>query len=81
MLYALNQAHASKDIISLVYCSMLRSVASYGYPAWCNISKNRFNQLVILEKRLTKLFRFTVPISIQDFCISTCSRLAAKAMF
>ena len=55
MLHAIKQANPSRSLLWLIYCTMLRSIASYAYPAWCNISKSRFSQLVTFERRLCRI--------------------------
>ena len=82
MLYALRQAKAPKFVIWDVYCAMLRSIASYAYPAWCNISKGRLQKITKFEDRLCKIFdlhderKSTFPV----FCETLAQRLAKKAL-
>jgi hypothetical protein len=79
MLYSLKRIKAPPHICWNVYCALLRSIASYGYPAWCNISKSRFQQLTRFEERICKLFGLPAKISFSDFCFRLAQRLALKA--
>ena len=56
MLHALKQVHAPPAILWNVYCSLIRSVSTYGFPAWCNINQSKFKQLMQFERRLCKMF-------------------------
>ena len=55
MLYSLRQVKAPKKVMCNVYCTLIRSVASYAYPAWCNIKKCRFIQLAKFKERLCQM--------------------------
>ena len=79
MLYALKAAGAPKVIIWQVYCTMIRAIATYAFPAWCNIPKTRFGHFEVFERRICKLFNLTPKISFTNFCDSLATRLAAKA--
>ena len=78
-LHALRQANASTTILSRVYEALVRSVMTYAFPAWCNVSATRFRSLLQFEKRLKKVFRFHTDTTLEECCKTMCSRLAIKA--
>ena len=80
VLHALRQTHAPPDILWKVYCALIRSVASYGFPAWCNIAKSKFQRLMQFEKRLCKIFKMQSMNNLSIFCSSISRRLANKAL-
>jgi hypothetical protein len=78
LLYALRQARASRDTLSTVYCSLIRSVITYAFPSWCNVASTRFTQLQKFENRLSRLFGLNLKCNLADFCNDIGSRLAIK---
>ena len=78
-LHALKQAKAHSSILSHVYCAIIRSVMTYSFPAWCNISITRFKTLIQFEKRLKRMFSFNTKKVIEDYSNTICSTLAKKA--
>lgn len=83
MLYCLRQAGASTETLWMIYCSMIRSICSYSYPAWCNVSNSRFEQFVKFERRICRLFDLnphTASPTIQTHCESLAHKLAVKAL-
>ena len=79
MLHSLKQARPPQKLLWLVYCTMIRSVLTYAYPAWCGMVNTRFRSFVKLEKRLSNLFDFTCRDDLANFCYKTASKLAEKA--
>ena len=79
LLYALRQAHASKQTISTVYCSLIRSVITYAFPSWCNVSSSRFIQLQKFENRISRIFGLLLKCNLADCCENIGSRLANKS--
>ena len=79
-LHALRRAKAPNSVLSTVYCQMLRSVSSYAFPAWCNITSGRFNSIAKFEKRVFKLFNFSCKNSFNNFCNISAQRLALRAL-
>jgi hypothetical protein len=79
MLYSLKSAAAPNETIWQVYCALLRSIASYAFPAWCNIPKHRFSKFETFERRICKLFDLTPTTPFANFCDTLASRLALKA--
>ena len=57
MLYSLKAADAPKEVIWLVYCAMIRAIASYAFPAWSSIPKSHFAHFVSFERQICKLFK------------------------
>ena len=51
LLRTLKHICAPQDVRWTVYCLMIRSIASYSFPVWCNITKSRFQQLTLFENR------------------------------
>jgi hypothetical protein len=80
MLYALKEAGATPAILWHVYCAMIRSIASYAFPAWCNISASRFRHFREFERRICKTFNLSPNIAFTEFCNSIAQRLATKSV-
>jgi len=80
MLHALKQVHAPPAILWNVYCSLIRSVSTYAFPAWCNINQSKFKQLMQFERRLCKMFSMPCKRDLSDFCCSMARRLAHSAL-
>lgn len=79
LLHTLRQINAPPHISWTVYCTLIRSVASYSFPAWCNIASGRFQQLIRFEERICKVFGLSRKICFSDFCHQLAQRLAVKA--
>lgn len=79
VLHALRQANASDALLWSVYCQLMRSVASYAYPAWCNVTKGRLLSIVSFENKMSRFFKFSCKTSFSDFCDLMAGRLARKA--
>ena len=80
MLYSLKRIRAPKSIMWTVYCSMIRSVITYAYPAWCNITKSQCQLLSKFEERICKIFDLPRTKELGVFCDSLGKRLALKAL-
>ena len=78
-LHALRQSKAPISIMSHVYCALVRSVMSYSFPAWCNVSATRFKNITQFEKRLKRMFNLRIVTDVEDHCNTMCKRLANKA--
>ena len=79
-LYSLKPAHPSPEVLWKVYCSLIRSVAVYAYPAWCNVSLSRLNKLFSFERRLCKIFNFPIRDPLDVFLARSGSSLAKAAL-
>lgn len=79
-LHTLKQIKAPEHIFRSVYTSLIRSVSSYAYPAWCNIGYCAMKKLVSLERRVGKMFNFAPTVAFDSFCEQNASRLAEKAL-
>ena len=80
ILHTLKQVNAPDCVLWMVYCAIFRSVMSYSYPAWCNISESRYQPLLSFERRVCRMFGITCKINFSNFCLSLCQRLAKKLM-
>ena len=80
LLYSLRQAKASQSIISTVYSSLIRSLMTYSFPAWCNIASSRFSLLERFEKRICRLFCFELETSLIDNANKYAIGLANKCL-
>jgi hypothetical protein len=63
-----------------VYNALMRSLLSYGVPAWCNVSKHLFKQLERVEHRVEKIIGTTARCSLASHCDKICKRLARKVI-
>ena len=79
ILYVLREANAPPEVLWNVYCAMIRSLACYAYPAWCNMSSSRFQKLITFEKRVCRIFGLTPKVTFSTFCANLAKRLVSKA--
>jgi hypothetical protein len=71
----LRRSGCSSDWCWKFYTAMIRSIALYAFPAWCNTPNNLLTQLWKIEKRLIKVIGSTPKIKIEDAAIALCSSL------
>lgn len=75
MLHSLSQANAPKSILWMAYCSLVRSILCYAFPAWCNIGKCNMRSLIQLENRICRRFQIECEIGFDTFCQSIAQKL------
>ena len=78
ILYALKQSNAHSKILTLAYESMIRSITTYAFPAWCNVADSRFDRLLKMEKRLCRIFNLKPKINLKQMCDKMCYELVEK---
>jgi len=76
--YRLKQMSLPARVLWNVYYSLVRSVITFAFPAFCNLSQYLFNRLLRLEGRVARIIGSKPPTSIETFCNSLCSKLACK---
>lgn len=79
LLHSLRHARPGYKVLRTVYTALFRSVSSYAFPAWCNVTATRFHKLVKFEKRMCKMFNFNCSQDLPSFCNSMAFKLAEKA--
>lgn len=79
-LHRLRQARAPQCVLGSTYCSMIRSILSYAFPAWCNVGKTLIKDLIRFERRICKRFNIECEVDFLTFCETMARRLSEKSL-
>ena len=74
----LTRTGCSPDWCWTVYNSLIRSLLTLGFAAWCNLPKTLFSKMCRIEKRVETIIGFPPRSSLPMFLDSLCTRLARK---
>ena len=58
-----------------IYYAFIRSIISYCYPSFCNLSQHLFNKLQKIENRAARIIGMKPNIKLNNYCKSICVKL------
>ena len=74
----LRKLNCRADLLWKIYNSLCRSILSYAYPAWCNVTNSQAARLLQVESRAGKIIGTKPALKLNSFCEGLCFNLAAK---
>ena len=80
MLIRVKEFNNSKSLLCTLYYSFIRSLLTYSFPAFCNLSNTLMNKLLKVEKRASIIIGKVPDTQLNEFCNRLCSNLFKKTL-
>ena len=81
LIIQLRRSGLSKNLLWKVYNSVIRSVLTFAFPCYCNLTAAQFKLMENLERRISKIIGSSPSITLKEFCDKLCSGHAKKIIF
>ena len=80
LIVRVKQFNNNRHTLLTIYKLFIRSIISYGFPAFCNITPTLRDKLVKIERRFSTIAEVTVDTNLLTFCNKLCINMYHKTL-